>query len=1275
MDKLYIPSVREFSMTPIMLLISTVFVVPLAHADWLPKTIYTVDSIRDKSGNDIFFSSAVAACRAVIEKGNINDPSHVKTFVGLDMSPANAGYPDERTNEGTANCKINERYAGSGEVISTNVQFGYAVLEAPCVGEAESSSGYHSIYKSKLKYCGCDPGYSEKYQKCVAVEDADKVVSEDKNAGGGQSCNLEGNPINPATGGKFMSELDYSSGTGPLKLEFSRTYNNIASASAFKFSGLIASIGRATSIGIGWRHNYEISLEFDNANSTNGAAGVGGVIRVLRANGAMVSFTLQADLSYKGELDSAHTLKALSGGGYLFLNADDNSSETFNAKGQLIKISSRSNWSQTFVYSDVNTPLTIAPVADLLIGIFDESGRQLQLQYDDGRRIVRLIDPAQGIYNYKYDELGNLSSVENPRLELLQYKYNEPEHLVAQNDANGNVVDADLPFSLTGIIDRSGKRYATYTYRADGKAVGSEHAGGNMKVSVVYNDDGSSIVTDALNTARTNTYKTVLGNKLLAGVDQSCSNPTGKIKNYNYDSSGNPVFNLDFNNYRTSYVYDAVRKLETSRTEGMNAGGAVRPESRTISTKWHAVFRLPEIIAEPLKLTTFAYDVNGNLITRTEKATTDLDGSKGISATLDTAVPLRVWKYTYNSVGQNTSIDGPRDDVPDNATIEYYASADSSSPPKWRKGDVKFIKNGLGHATNFNEYDQHGNVIDSTDANGLNVHYQYDELSRVISKNIGGLQTHFTYDPRGMIHTETKPDATVLTYQYDDAHQLETITDNLGNYHQYFYDAIGNRVGEQTYDSAHKLSRSHTRQYNFLNRLEQDVGGENPVSQITRYEYDLGGNQIKTIDPLLRITDQTFDALNRLMDVTQPVPGPGIPRPKTSYTYNGQSQLASVTDPRVLTTSYVTNGLGNRTRLNSPDTGLQNLTHDVAGNIKTSKDGKGQLTSYTYDALNRVVDVLLQDNSSQKYVYDSGPYGKGRLTSIIEKNSNAEVVTILDIGYDIFGRVKKQTRTISGKSFEVLYGYDPVGRLDTLTYPSLRIVKYSYDALGRVSTLSSMGKDVVKDVQYYPFGSVSKFIFGNGQTHNRTQDQDGRTVSYTLGASSYALLYDDASQVKEIQNTTTPLDKSLYTYDGLGHLRTTVLPNANYAYEYDGVGNRTKFTAGGNSKIYSYSASNNRLASVAALTQQFDLNGNLEKSAVGDFTHDAKARLSRHVFNGATNYVVDAQGLRVKKSNGLGDVVYIYDEQGKLISENAMNGTVIKEYIYLGNLPVAVVAQ
>jgi YD repeat-containing protein len=78
--------------------------------------------------------------------------------------------------------------------------------------------------------------------------------------------------------------------------------------------------------------------------------------------------------------------------------------------------------------------------------------------------------------------------------------------------------------------------------------------------------------------------------------------------------------------------------------------------------------------------------------------------------------------------------------------------------------------------------------------------------------------------PPNTLKTVTQPDSSVLTYGYDDAHRLTSVTDSLGNKVSYTLDNAGNRLNEQATDINNTLRRNITRVYDALNRLQTVTG-------------------------------------------------------------------------------------------------------------------------------------------------------------------------------------------------------------------------------------------------------------------------------------------------------------------------------------------------------------------------------------------------------------------------------------------------------------------
>ena len=834
----------------------------------------------------------------------------------------------------------------------------------------------------------------------------------------------------------------------------------------------------------------------------------------------------------------------------------------------------------------------------------------------------------------------------------------------------------DLPNALTGITDENGSRFATYTYDHVGQAVATEHAGGAGQAAVAY-AAASSNVTDALGTVRTIGYQKFFGAVKPTSTAKPAESGTGNAtEERSYDANGNLASLTDFVGNRTNYTYDLARNLQTSRTEGLTSAGGVTPQTRTIATEWDANFRLPQRIAEPLRITTNVYDPDGTqcgargaLCSRSGQATTDANGSQGFSATA-TGAP-QIWTYTYNANGSVLTVNGPRTDVADITTYTYYANDDADLG---KRGNVASIANAAGHTTNITAYNAHGQPLTIVDPNGLTTANTYDERQRLKTRTVGSELTTYDYDDAGQLTKVTLPDGSFLSYSYDAAHRLTGMQDNGGNHIAYTLDAMGNRTQEQVFDPASALVQTRSRVYSNLNHLFQELGA---LNQTTAYGYDDQGNVTSVKDPLDHVTQYQYDALNRLKQVTDP--GTGV----TQYAYNGRDALTQVTDPRSLVTGYTVDGLGNPTQQSSPDTGSTVNTYNAAGNLLTQTDAKGQLTTYAYDALNRVTLITFHDGSKQAYTYDQGTNGVGRLSSITETNPSNQQTSLIQYAYTPHGRVSSETRTVGGVQYALGYAYDTAGRLSGLTYPSGRTLTYSFDSVGRVSgistTFNGQTQAVVSGVAYHPFGGVKSYTLGNGQVYTRSYDQDGRIASYTLGAKSFSIGYDAASRIEFISEFGSPANTNNYAYDSVDRLLSAVTPGTSYSYTYDLVGNRRTKTVGAASETLDYGASSNRVATLTpgtgpARSFVFDPNGSTTNDGVNTYAYDVRGRMVQATsVIGATSYQVNALGQRIRKTNSQADRVFHYDTRGRLIAETDPAGALQRELIYLGDIPVGVV--
>ena len=600
-----------------------------------------------------------------------------------------------------------------------------------------------------------------------------------KSNGGGICPNNidQGNPINTGTGNKWQHETDLAGGA--FGLSFDRYYN-------------ASTIASSSNIGAGWSHAY---------NRSGAIQATGTWVTIRRNDGKEYNFSQSAGL-WVTDADVPDRLEELkdSAGvrtGWQYTTAN-NSVESYTATGKLTAIADSTGLTQTLTYSDASTPVAIAPTADLLLRVTDSFGQQLNFSYDANSRINTLTDPAGGVYHYSYDADNNLASVTYPDGASKTYHY--------ENTA--------FPHALTGITDENNNRFATYTYDAQGRATSTEHAGGAERVSLAYNADGTTTVTDALNTARTYNFQTILGVVKSTGQSQpggsGCGASTSALS---YDVNGNVASRTDFNGNRTDYRYDLTRNLETSRNEGLTTTGATTSATRTITTAWHPTLRLPTQITNANQQTNYSYNSQGDI---TQKTVTDT-----------AANTTRSWNtvYTYSSAVPGALLkkveDGPRTDVQDLTTYDYYpADAACVGGHLGCRGQLQQITDALGHSTQLTRYSANGQLEQLTDPNGLVMTMTYDLRQRLTSLDIGGETTRYTYDPAGQLTRVTRPDGAYLAYRYDPAHRLIKTQDDQGNTLTYTLDAMGNRTKEEAHDPGGQLARSQSRVYDALSRLQ-----------------------------------------------------------------------------------------------------------------------------------------------------------------------------------------------------------------------------------------------------------------------------------------------------------------------------------------------------------------------------------------------------------------------------------------------------------------------
>ncbi len=458
------------------------------------------------------------------------------------------------------------------------------------------------------------------------------------------------------------------------------------------------------------------------------------------------------------------------------------------------------------------------------------------------------------------------------------------------------------------------------------------------------------------------------------------------------------------------------------------------------------------------------------LCKQVEQATTDTTGGAGFGATANGAP--RIWTYTWNRHGQMLTANGPRTDVADVTTYEYYPDTTAN----WTKGDLKTLTNALGQVWSFTQYDAAGRLLSMTDPNGVLTTQTWHPRGWLTSRTTAGATTSWSYYPTGLLQRQTLPDGRYDDYTWDDAHRLTDVTDALGNRTHYTLDAAGNVTQVDVTDAGNQLARQQRTEYDLLGRpwKRRDAAGN-----VTEQRHDAMNRLNKLIDPKNRETDYQWDALGRLRqidDAQQPVRG------VTQAQYDGQDQLKSLTAPNGASTQFMVSGLGDTTQEISPDRGTLSYTHDAAGNVTQRTDGMGRVTGYTWDALNRPLTVSYRPSAggavseTVTYTWDTSAgcsHGVGRLCAVSD-GAGSTTYSYNDKGYLVSAtrleagqtHVTQYVRDLSGQvlswvdptSFQFYSGRDEIGHMKWLRMTragqpvSAIATDLSYDATGTLTS-------------------------------------------------------------------------------------------------------------------------------------------------------------------------------------------------------------------------------
>ncbi|GAA0319286.1 RHS repeat-associated core domain-containing protein [Psychrobacter aestuarii] len=1084
-----------------------------------------------------------------------------------------------------------------------------------------------------------------------------------------------GNPCSVTTGNKFLSEIDWVSSTSLLKVH--RFYNSLP-------SGDLQQEGDEN-YAAGWTHNYAMSLSIGEVKDdklnlrAQSLEDFTSAIVLERADGKKV-------LAVRDYTDTT-----IAGNSGWFIDRDESL--------KLKQVQNDNKWQVTHVDTgqvETYEPLITGqsePSKFVLTRIDYLNGQYIALTYDQGR-LYQVRDHFGNTLTYEYaNSLDNaISAVTLPSGKQISYVKQDNELKVTRPGYGTKTYLYDEPEYapnpnglITGIIDEKGDRYATYAYDDKNRGVSTEHAHGSEKYTLDYNNLTSLVVTP---NGGNYSYdlQTISGRNKVIRINK----PEGTVSN-TYDGAGNIVSRTDID-ITNRYTYDTSRNLQNSEVKAYG-----RRESTITLTEWADDLPVKTKVVEGkatnygtleyiLRTTTYTHDDKGNILSKT---ITDPLTNKS-----------RTWTYTYDQYSQRTSETDPQ-----GLTQTWVYDTNNGNLLKYTDGQEL--------VTTYGDHTSDGKPQTITEASGQLKTLTYDDAGRILSQTITIAQpelpdlsesqsswttltnsvkeffnasvvpepvkyditqqpsqtatTTYEYDNVGQLISVVLPDGETITYQYDDAHRMTGMTDSLGNRISYTLNGAGDIIETKRYDPQGILSQSGQQSFDVLGRLNKELGNN---GQQTTFSYDKQDNLIQTQDALSRIDRQSYDRLGR---VIQDIDAESN---EVKYEYNGLSQLIAVTDSRGNTTRYTVNAFGETTQIQSPDTGITTFEFNDVGQLMRQVDAAGRVKAYQYDVKGRVSNITdSQGKVIATYNYDD----VGHLIAVADPNNSTSYT------YDSAGRIIEKIQHIKAQPEQqnqtVRYHYTAGGKVDEMRLPSGKLVIYDHDK-GVLKGIRIKHDDhttqLVDDISYSLEG-INGFNWSQtNQTVSHVYDLDGRLTQIKDPAITRGYQYDVGNRITSILDNKANIDYR-YTHDKIDRLLQQNLIQASQqtdlAYVYDRNSNRIQNKVSKDTVIdinnISYAPNNNHIVGMT-----YDASGRIVNDGMRTYTYDTAGRIER-IQNGSIGIynAYNPLGQRIQKNSGNIKTYFSYNEQGQLIGEYDENNNAIREYIYLGGQPIAMLSN
>jgi RHS repeat-associated protein len=605
---------------------------------------------------------------------------------------------------------------------------------------------------------------------------------------------------------------------------------------------------------------------------------------------------------------------------------------------------------------------------------------------------------------------------------------------------------------------------------------------------------------------------------------------------------------------------------------------------------------------------------------------------------------------------------------------------------------------GVSHPDKGSSSTQYNSPNERTDSTAMS-----STQSETVVTTLDGLgrvtQTELVTDPQGADYVNESYDASGNMQSISNRHRTYSSPSTDGTT-KFQYDALGRMTIQTQPDGTSTLQWCYNGVTNGQNNCTTNKSSITAASWVD-YSDELGKH-----------SQRVSDAAGRLVAVVEPDAQTGSPSYETDYTYDvlnnltrvdqyGGSKGNSIYTDKVRTFTY--DGLSRLSCASNPETstvqcpstlpGATTYSYDSNGNVKSRTDPRNVVTSYDYDALNRIIGKAydttrvtpglqaVAPTSSVNYTYDVGDASWGwtpqtspswpsvSQTNLIGRLSGVAVGTVganawTVYGYDEMGRTVLKSECLpidcGNNHHDMHYKYDLAGNM-TFYDRGLDLAANSrtpnqgyyyggfteqYDGAGNLGAVTgdtagtNRATNIWSNADYFPTGqpytALAMGLYNLKYSVTPRGWVTGQGITNTAGHSIWqsSTTYNINGTISI--TTDTHAGGWTFTYDQLNRIATANSPTANLAYSIDPFGNKYKQTITWGSMApspnYGISATSNALTG-NGLTYDLGASaaGNVTYDGFHHYIYDGEGRL--YSVDSTTCFTYDGDGDRVAMTN------------------------------------------